>query len=173
MLFVVPLCLDTFAVAAALGMAGLPPRRRLRVSLAMSAFETAMPVVGLLLGRALGSAVGGAADYVAAALLAGLGSYLLVAGDEDEPVVPTGALALAALGVSVSLDELALGFTIGLLRLPLLLAIVLIGVQAFVAAQVGLRVGARLGESTREGAERLAAVALVGLAVLVLALRLA
>ena len=72
-LFVLPLGLDTFAVAAALGMRGLPRRERLRVSLLMSGFEMAMPVVGLLLGRALGSAIGNAADYVAIAVLAALG----------------------------------------------------------------------------------------------------
>src|SRR5690242_10897693 len=57
-LFVLPLGLDTFAVAAALGMRGLPARRRLRVSLLMSAFEMGMPVVGLLLGRSRGNAIG-------------------------------------------------------------------------------------------------------------------
>jgi putative Mn2+ efflux pump MntP len=54
--------LDTFAVAAALGIGGLSPRARLRVSLLMSSFEMAMPVVGLVAGRALGTIVGGAAD---------------------------------------------------------------------------------------------------------------
>jgi putative Mn2+ efflux pump MntP len=58
---------DTFAVSAALGMRGLPPRQRLRVSRLMSSFEMAMPVVGLLRGRALGRLLGSAADYVAVA----------------------------------------------------------------------------------------------------------
>jgi len=61
-LFVLPLGADTFAVAAALGMGGLPPKQRLRVSVVMSSFEMLMPVVGLLLGRALGQLVGSAAD---------------------------------------------------------------------------------------------------------------
>ena len=65
-LFVVPLGFDTFAVAAAVGVRGLPARERLKASLVMSAFEMAMPVVGLLLGRGLGAAIGGVADYVAA-----------------------------------------------------------------------------------------------------------
>ena len=61
-LFVLPLGLDTFAVSAALGIRGLPSRQRLRVSLLMSSFEMAMPVVGLLVGHALGHLVGDAAD---------------------------------------------------------------------------------------------------------------
>ena len=72
-LFVFPLGLDTFAVSAALGLQGLPKRERLRVSLLLSAFEMAMPVVGLFLGRGLGAAIGSIAEYVAAAALIGLG----------------------------------------------------------------------------------------------------
>jgi len=41
-------------------------------------------------------------------------------------------------------------------------------VQAFLVAQLGLRLGARLGEAAREWAERLAGVALVGLGALIL-----
>src|SRR3954447_17956629 len=122
LLFVLPLGLDTFAVSAALGMRGLPARQRLRVSLLMSGFELAMPVVGLLVGRALGTLVGNAADSVAIALLGLLGAWMLVHDDEDVGAtvgqVATGqGLALLALGVSISLDELAIGFTIGLLHL--------------------------------------------------------
>jgi len=63
-------------------------------------------------------------------------------------------------------DELAIGFTIGLLHLLLWLAIVLIGAQAFLFAQIGMRLGAQLNESLREHAEQLAGLALIGLAVL-------
>ena len=42
-----PLALDTFALAAALGVAGLQRRDRLRVSLVFTAFEAGMPIAGL------------------------------------------------------------------------------------------------------------------------------
>jgi len=48
----------------------------------------------------------------------------------------------------------------------------LIGVQAFVAVQLGARLGGRLGERLRERAETVAGLALVGLGVLLLALKL-
>jgi putative Mn2+ efflux pump MntP len=176
-LFVLPLGLDTFAISAALGMRGLPPRERLRVSLVMSGFEMAMPVVGLFLGQALGHVVGGGADYLAIAVLAVLGAWMLLHedGDEQEKVVELArgrGLVLLALGVSISLDELAMGFTIGLLHLSLWLAVVLIGAQAFVVAQIGLRLGARLNETMRERAEQLAGIALLGLGVLLAAEKL-
>src|SRR5206468_2780740 len=133
-------------------MRGLPKRERLRVSLVMSSFEMAMPVVGLLLGHALGHLVGGAADYIAIGVLALLGLWMLIheEGDGGERVAQLAGgqvLVLLALGISISLDELAIGFTIGLLHLSLWLAVVLIGAQALLFAQIGLRLGARLNET--------------------------
>src|SRR4051812_17194127 len=121
-LFVLPLGLDTFAVSAALGMAGLPARARLKISLLLSGFEMAMPVVGLLAGHALGDAVGATADYIAAAALLALGGWMLFGDDGDEAgkasaLLGNSGIALLALGLSISLDELAMGFSIGLLHL--------------------------------------------------------
>src|SRR5258708_9224788 len=50
-----PLGLDTFALAAALGMAGLEKRDRLRVTLVFTAFEAVMPIAGMLIGRVAGA----------------------------------------------------------------------------------------------------------------------
>lgn len=172
-LFILPLGLDTFAISAALGLQGLPKRERLRVSLLLSAFEMTMPMVGLFLGRGLGAAIGGVAEYVAAAALIGLGGYMLLADEkaEGEKVASLSSrsgLALIGLGLSISIDELAMGFTIGLLHLSIIAAVVLIGAQAFLVAQLGLRLGSRLGEAAREWAERLAGIALLGLGALIL-----
>jgi putative Mn2+ efflux pump MntP len=166
-LFVLPLALDTFAVSAALGIAQLTRRRRLELALLMAGFELAMPVVGLLVGHGVGSALGDAARYVAAAALVPLGLYMLVSGD-DHVRTNVHGLALIGLGLSISLDELAIGFSVGLLHVSFAWALVLIAVQAFVAAQLGLWLGARVGEALRERAEQVAGIALIALAVLVL-----
>jgi putative Mn2+ efflux pump MntP len=76
---------------------------------------------------------------------------------------------LLLIGLSVSLDELAVGFTLGLLRVPVLPFLVAIGLQAFVASQLGFRLGASMSERFRERAERLAGIALIALGVILLA----
>ena len=58
-----PLSLDTFALAAALGVAGLERRDRLRVTLVFTVFEAGMPIVGLLAGRLVGGLMGAWAGY--------------------------------------------------------------------------------------------------------------
>jgi putative Mn2+ efflux pump MntP len=171
---VLPLGLDTFAVAAALGMTGTTPAIRLRVSVLFTCFEAAMPLVGVALGAPLGHAIGKAADYVAVGVLLAFGLHTLLSADDDEVRTVSrlaearGAAALL-LGVSISLDELAIGFTIGLLRLPVALVIVLIAVQTFIVTQLGLRLGHRLSERLREAAERIAGLALTVLAIVLLA----
>ena len=106
-LFVLPLGLDTFAVSAALGLQGLSKRERLRVSLLLSGFEMTMPIVGLVIGRGLGAAIGGAAEYVAATTLIGLGGYMLLADEraEGEKLArfsTHSGLVLVGLGLSIS-----------------------------------------------------------------------
>ena len=98
-------------------------------------------------------------------------SLFIDTDDETEKVsglLGKSGLALFGLGISISLDELAMGFTIGLLNLSIVVAVILIGVQAFAVAQLGLRLGARLGSAVRERAEKLAGFALLGLGCLIL-----
>jgi putative Mn2+ efflux pump MntP len=162
---ILPLGLDTFAVAAALGLVGVTPQQRLRISFLFTAFEAGMPLIGVALGAPLGRAIGAAADYVAIGVLLAFGLYTLLRSEaavEERIAKLANAHGVAALllGVSISLDELAIGFTLGLLRLPVVLVIALIAAQTFIVTQLGLRLGGRLSAPWREGAERLAGVAL-------------
>lgn len=173
--FVLPMGLDSFAVAAALGAAvKLTARERMRICAVFVVFEGGMPLIGLAAGAPLARAVGGAAGYLAIAVLTALGLWMLLSGGEQESgraarLGGAHGAALAVLGISISLDELAIGFSLGLTGLPAGAVIIAVAVQAFVAAQAGLLLGARIGERIREGAERLAGVALIVLAGFLLA----
>jgi manganese efflux pump family protein len=158
---IVPLALDTFAVSAALGLAGLPARERRRAAILFPTFETLMPLRGLAACAALGRVVGSAADWLAIAVVLATGVWMLLEGGEEGAV---GGHVGVALAVSVSLDELAIGFSLGLLGIPPVVAVLLIGLQAVVASQAGLRLGARLGERAGEWGERLAGAGLITLA---------
>jgi putative Mn2+ efflux pump MntP len=175
-----PLGLDTFALAAALGMAGLEKRDRLRVTLVFTAFEAGMPIAGMLIGRAAGAFLGTWAGYGGIAFLFLAGALLLRPGqtESDEAgrlrlLAHASGLAIVDLGISISVDELTVGLSAGLLGLSIILTVIWIGVQAFVATQAGLRLGGRLGAEVWERAEWLAGVALILVAVVLLVLRLA
>ena len=165
--FILPLGLDSFAVAAAVGASQVTTGwQRLRISLIFVIFEGGMPLIGLALGSVLARGIGRVADYLAAVAVIGIGCWMLLAGAGDEEarasrILTSRGLALVGLGISISLDELAIGFSIGLIRLPVSAVIVAIAVQAFLAAQLGLALGARMGERWRERAEQVAGIGLI------------
>jgi manganese efflux pump family protein len=174
---ILPLALDTFAVSAAVGLTGPTLRQRLRLSGVFALFEGGAPAVGLLLGASLGQTGGPAADYLAIAILIGFGAYVLLRGEEAEEeraasLATAHGASLILIGLSVSLDELAVGFTLGLLRVPVLPFLLAIALQAFLASQLGFRLGASVSEHFRERAERLAGIVLIALGLIVAAERL-
>lgn len=168
--FVLPLGLDSFAIAAALGTQRLSSAQRWRLSALFIVFEAGMPLIGLAIGAPLAHAIGAAAEYVAAAVLVAVGAWMFFS-DEDGEEQAAGRLpsargaAMLAVGLSISLDEFAIGFTLGLAHLPVTAVIIAIGLQALVASQLGLALGASIGEVWRERAERLAGVMLAVLGV--------
>ena len=174
-----PLALDTFALAAALGVAGLEKQDRLRVALVFTVFEAGMPIAGILVGRIAGNLIGAWAGYGGIVFLFVAGFLLLRPGQDDEKeqkrlrlLAHARGLAILDLGLSISVDELTVGLSAGLLGLPIALTVVWIAIQAFAAAQVGLRFGARLGEKIRERSGQVAGVALIAVALVLLGLKL-
>ena len=173
-----PLALDTFALAAALGVAGLEERHRLRVTLVFTAFEAGMPILGLFAGHAIGRYFGEWAGYAGIVVLL-IAGVLLLRSDNDEAadrrlrlLAHARGFAIVDLGIGISVDELTIGFSAGLLALPIALVVIWVAIQAFVAAQLGLRIGARISEKLRERSEQAAGLALITVAIVLLTLRL-
>jgi manganese efflux pump family protein len=169
--FVLPLGLDSFAVAAAIGAAGVAAgwRARVRISLIFMIFEAGMPLIGLAAGRGLARVISPAADYLAAAAVIGLGVWMIfetTRGGDDPPaarLAGANGLTAIALGLSISLDELAIGFGLGLARLPVAPVIFAIAILAVVASQLGLALGQVISARFREYAEQIAGIALIAL----------
>jgi putative Mn2+ efflux pump MntP len=168
----IPLSLDTFVLATALGLSGLPRRERLRTSLVLAAFEAGMPLVGVAIGSGLGDAIGRFAGYTAAIVIGLAGVILLRPGDDEDKEAARVRLLAHARGLAVIDLGISIGVSLGLLDIPIPFAIGFIGVQAFVAAQLGLWIGGRLNEELQEGAERLAGLVLIVTAVALIALKL-
>jgi putative Mn2+ efflux pump MntP len=176
---IIPLTLDTFVLSGALSLAGLPKKRRLRVSLTLAGFEAVMPAVGVLIGKGLGDFIGHYAGYTAAIIIGIAGVILLLPTNKrtkhrrrKKLLARTQGIAIIDLGLSISLDELAIGISLGLLGIPLLLAMVLIGTQAFISAQLGLWLGGHLSEKLRHRAEQLTGLILLGTACFLAAVKL-
>jgi putative Mn2+ efflux pump MntP len=166
--FVIPLGFDTFAVAVALGLHGLHP---LRPALLFTLFETAMPLIGIAVGRYVGLRFGALAVYIGAIVLIGIGVHTLretlVADDEAGSLSFESVRGILLAGSAISTDEIAMGFPLGALGLPIVVVLAAIAVQAFSATVIGILVGRRIGTALGRRTSHIAGIA-AGVAFLLL-----
>jgi len=171
--FVLPLGFDTFAVAVALGLGGVSP---LRPALLFAVFETAMPLVGIAVGYGVRHRFETFAVYAGAAVLAGIGIHAL--REAAEPEGGRAAFSLGSVrglllaGMGISTDELAMGFPLGVQRLPVGPVLAAIAAQTFAVTAVGSWLGGRLGAAPQRRASRAAGM-IAGAAFLLLGALLA
>lgn len=110
---------NNLAVALALGAMG-QVARRWRVIVMFAAFEFVMPLLGIGLGAATARALGLQTQPVSAVLLIGLGLLTVVAGvrnrHQDEKLARSATTwrGLAVLAFGLSLDNVVVGFSLGL-----------------------------------------------------------
>jgi len=161
--------LTNFAGAIGIGLSGVDARTRLRVGLAFGFFEALMPVVGLFIGQSAAGAIGSSGRYIGGGLLVLTGAWSIVQARRTSEQEKTGALRLRqllVLAVALSLDNLVVGFALGVYRVPLAETAIVIGIVSVALSLLGLELGQRLGERVEEWAEELGGgvLVLIGLA---------
>jgi manganese efflux pump family protein len=163
--------LDTLGVSIGLGLSGLERRQQLRFGVSFALAEGFTPLVGFLLGLAVAQAVGDVASFAGIIVLLAVGVYAIreAMREESPDFRQVSNWRLVVLALSVSMDELAVGFSLGLFGVPVPLAIAYIATQAFVVTIVGIKLGARLGELLAERAGLVSGLALTLLGLLLLA----
>ena len=170
--------MSNFAAALGIGVAGVDARTRLRVGLVFGAFESGMPLLGLVLGEQVADPLGHAARWIAAGLLVAVGGYgLLIAirgargrsAGEAAPPATFGTGRLLVSGLALSLDNLVVGFALGTYSTSILTSAIVIGVVSVVLSLVGLELGARLGKWVGRRGEQLAGVMLISVGIAIAA----
>lgn len=155
----VALAMDAFAVAIATGVSlkqvGL--RQTFRLSWHFGLFQAMMPVIGWGLGASVHSYMEAYAHWVAFVLLALVGSNMLKEAiladeDEEENAKPgkdaTRGITLVMLSVATSIDALAVGLSMSMLRLSIVTPAIVIGIVAGLFTIVGLHLGKRVARLT-------------------------
>ncbi|MHB8613259.1 MAG: manganese efflux pump MntP [Candidatus Dormibacteraceae bacterium] len=164
--------LSNFAGAIGIGLSGINARTRIRVGIAFGFFEALMPLIGLILGEAVAGYIGHhLAGYVAGGILILTGLYTIFQGrqvktEESGPQgLQTHRLIITALALSI--DNLAVGFALGGLQLPIILAAATMGLVSVGMSLAGLELGHRLGRRVEERSEEIGGGVLivVGIAV--------
>jgi manganese efflux pump family protein len=160
------LSLDNFRVSIALGTLPFSFRRAVQVALTFGLWDGLAPLAGVLLGRSLDQATGSIASHVGLAVMGVYGLYLLVrALRTPAPEELDHPWALFGIPLSLSLDNLLAGTSLGLLGFSAVLSATIFAAITAVMSFVGLCIGRATGHFIRIRADLLSGVALVGMAV--------
>jgi putative Mn2+ efflux pump MntP len=158
--FVLPLGLDTLAIAIALGLRGLSPWRPAFI---FAIFEGIMPIFGIVLARIIGLRFETAAVVIGGMILIGIGfnavREAMLGPEGAEGVSFSSFRASFVAGLAISTDELAVGFPLGASGLPIATVLIAIAAQALFVTAFGIAVGNRVGSALGRRASRYAGVA--------------
>lgn len=156
------LSLDNFRVSIALGTVPFGLRRAAQVALTFGLWDAVMPLVGLLIGHEIGETIGGVADVVGAAALGGYGLYLVITSlRHPEPDELDHPWALFGIPLSLSLDNLIAGTSLGILGLSPWLSAATFGVITAGMSLLGLRLGRAAARLIRIRSDLLSGVTLI------------
>ena len=170
--------LSNLAAAIGIGVTGVNARIRLQVGVVFGAFESGMPVVGLLIGQRFAGDLGQAVRWPGAILLMLVGAQALVRSIRDSrrqtapDADPGGAAAvlaggsphlgrLLASGLVLSLDNLVVGFALGTYGVGIAEGAILIGAISVAMSLVGLELGGLLGRWAGHRSEQMSGLILI------------
>jgi manganese efflux pump family protein len=169
MFIAVGLAMDAFAVSLGIGTTGQAKDRRAKFRLAFhfGFFQTAMTVLGWLAGSTIAGLISGIDHWIALALLAYVGVNMIRSGFNPDGEAytsdPSRGKVLMMLCVATSLDAMAVGLSMAMLKTPILEPSIVIGVVTYGLSALGLVGGMRLGETFGKKMEIVGGLILVGI----------
>jgi putative Mn2+ efflux pump MntP len=172
----VALAMDCFAVSMGLacGLKGLTARQAVRMAFFFGAFQFGMPVLGWFAGESVVRFTRSFDHWLAFGLLAAIGGRMIYESfhlsDEEKACRPdqTKGARLFVLSVATSIDALAVGLSLGVIKSGILFPAAIIGVVCFLMTIIGARLGPVVGRVVGRRAELLGGLILIGIGVRIL-----
>lgn len=174
LILAVGVSMDALAVAICKGLSiqKLKLRHALIVGAWFGIFQALMPTIGWFLGSAFTDLITAIDHWIAFILLAIIGGNMLreaLSKKEDEDIDPSLAFgSMLLLAIATSIDALAVGVTLALLKVNIIATVLSIGLCTFVISTVGVKIGHVFGKKFKAKAEFLggAVLILIGLKIL-------
>ncbi len=168
--------MDAFAVAIAAGivLGKVSGRQTFRLSFHFGLFQFLMPVIGWLAGLSVERYIHGYDHWLAFSLLGFIGGKMIYEairrnGDEGpRPSDPTRGVSLVLLSVATSVDALAVGLSLGVLRVKIWYPAVVIGLVAAALTAAGMHLGRPLGSRLGRKMEIVGGLVLIGIGLKIL-----
>jgi putative Mn2+ efflux pump MntP len=170
----VGLGVDAFSVAIGIGATNDKKSWApvLRLAAAFGLFQFVMPIIGWLAGLTVVEIIASFDHWIAFALLALVGGKMIWEGFEkesdEEKADQTRGWPLLLLSIATSIDALAVGFSFSVLKNPILLPAVIIGIVCFVMTTVGMIFGKVLAKLFGKKVEIFGGLVLIAIGVKIL-----
>ncbi len=159
LVLILSLGIDTLMVSTSLGLS--QAKGKAKIALTFSCTEGLMAIIGLFIGKGIGRVIGSWASLIGGLALLAVAAWLLFFDEDDDKLGRSlGGWALVATALSISVDELVIGFSIALVGVPIALTILLIAVQAYIFTYLGMTFGSKIKPYLGEWSEKLAGIAL-------------
>lgn len=151
LLIAVALGMDAFSLSIGVGMQGITAYRSGQLSAIIGVLHIVLPLLGIYLGQALGTVAGNVASYVGAGVLIILGVKMIYeefTEEEEESMDKLSGWQFVILPVSVSLDSLSIGFSLGTFGVGQLIFVTgTFGIVAALMTLAGIILGTRIGHA--------------------------
>jgi putative Mn2+ efflux pump MntP len=172
--------MDAFAVSIATGVV-LPRitfRHVFRLSFHFGLFQFMMPIIGWWAGSAIAARIEAVDHWIAFGLLAAVGGKMIkdsLSGQSSDQSRkdPTRRMSLVILSIATSIDALAIGLSLAMLRAEIIYPSIVIGFTAAAMTIVGITAGSKLGRRLGKRMELLGGLLLIAIGLRILISHLA
>jgi manganese efflux pump family protein len=138
--------MDAFSVGLGMGMYRLRLRQIFKIGITIGIFHVWMPLIGMVAGKFLNERFGTITTYLGGLLLILLGLQMIwssIKKEEKSIITPVG-LGLIVFALSVSLDSLSVGLTLGIYGAKTIMVVLCFGIFATILTWSGLWIGRKV-----------------------------
>jgi putative Mn2+ efflux pump MntP len=163
--------LDAFSLGLGVGMRGVTVREIWKISSMIGLFHVIMPLIGLIVGRSLNQMMGDVATFIGGALLLVLGIHMVYSSfnsNNEATMDYTTGWGLLLFSLTVSMDALSVGFSLGLFQTEIWFTIVTFGCLGWLMSCLGLALGRYIGNWLGDYGEALGGFILVAFGIKIL-----
>lgn len=157
--------MDAFAVSIASGAAykQLHIVHTLRIAVFFGGFQAIMPLIGYFAGQSFLRYIAGIDHWIGFGILFFIGAKMIYESFQLEKTTknPANIDILLVLAIATSIDALAVGFTLSLMSLNILIGVGIIGLVTFVLSLAGVKIGQKAGHLFDNQVEILGGIILI------------
>ena len=167
--------MDAFAVAICKGLCFTKPsfKKSTIVGLYFGIFQGMMTLIGYILGKQFQEQIVAIDHWIAFILLGAIGINMIKESRKSacatsEEVSACGNASLdfkrmLILSIATSIDALAIGITLGFLKVNIIPSVLFIGIITFIFSFTGVNIGSVFGAKYKAKAEALGGIILIGM----------